>query len=59
MEAMKEVKRRGFNVIFETDSKSVVDATHCLHTGGSKFSSLICKIKNILSLSTNLEVKFN
>jgi ribonuclease HI len=59
MEAMKEVKRRGFtNVIFETDSKSVVDATHFLHTGVSKFSSLICMIKNMLSLSTNLEVRF-
>jgi hypothetical protein len=59
MVTMKEVKRRGFaNVIFETDSKSVVDVTHCLHTGVSEFSSLICKIKNMLSLSTNLEVKF-
>ncbi|GAU47116.1 hypothetical protein TSUD_98930 [Trifolium subterraneum] len=59
MEAMKEVKSRGFaNVIFETNSKNVVDATHCLHTGVSEFSSLICEIKNILSLSTNFEVKF-
>jgi hypothetical protein len=35
-----------------------VDVTYCLHIGVSEFSSLICKIKNLLSLSTNLEVEF-
>jgi hypothetical protein len=49
IEAMKEVVRRCFaNVIFKTDSKSVVDATRCLRFNVSKFSSLICKIKRMV-----------
>jgi ribonuclease HI len=59
IEAMKGVKRRGFvNVIFEFNSKSIVDATHYLHIGVFEFSSLICKIKNMLSLFSSFGVKF-
>jgi hypothetical protein len=44
IEAMKGVKRRGFvNVIFEFNSKSIVDATHYLHIGVFEFSSLILR----------------
>jgi ribonuclease HI len=46
---MKEVEHKGFTqVIFETNSKNVVDAIHNLRVGNSEFSSIICNIKNIL-----------
>jgi hypothetical protein len=45
-------------VIFETDSKSVVDAIHNLHGGTSEFSYLICNIKHILLSKPNFVVKF-
>jgi ribonuclease HI len=56
---MKEMENRGFTqVIFETDSKSVVDAIHSLRGGCSKFSSLINNIRNVLMLNSNFVVKF-
>ncbi|GAU38425.1 hypothetical protein TSUD_396050 [Trifolium subterraneum] len=59
LEAMKEMARRGFiYVIFETDSKRVVEATQRPHNGVSEFSSIICNIQNILSLNSNFNMKF-
>ncbi|PNX94194.1 cytochrome p450 [Trifolium pratense] len=57
--AMKEMEHMGItHVIFETDSKSVVDATHTLRVGASEFSSLICNIQNVLLLNSYFMVKF-
>ncbi|MCH82815.1 RNA-directed DNA polymerase (Reverse transcriptase), partial [Trifolium medium] len=59
LEAMKQMELRGMNnVIFETDSKSVVDAIHNLRAGTSEFSSIICKIQHIMMLNPNFVVKF-
>ncbi|KAK2377645.1 hypothetical protein QL285_078296 [Trifolium repens] len=59
LEAMKAMEQQGITkVIFETDSKSVVDAIHNLHGGNSEFSSLIGNIKSILLSNQNFVVKF-
>jgi hypothetical protein len=59
LEAMKELGQKGFtNVIFETDSKSIVDAIERVSIGISEFSSLICIIKNIMSLHLSIDIKF-
>ncbi|PNX91325.1 cytochrome p450, partial [Trifolium pratense] len=59
LEALKTMGQRGIShVIFESDSKSVVDATHHLHVSSSEFSSLICSINNILLCNPNFTVKF-
>jgi ribonuclease HI len=59
LDAMKKVERIGLrNVIFETNSKSVVDVIHRRVNGISEFSSLIVMIKNVLSLFSNFLVKF-
>ncbi|CAJ2642321.1 unnamed protein product [Trifolium pratense] len=59
LEALKSLSQRGIShVIFETDSKSVVDATQHLHGGSSEFSFLICQINNLLSCNPNFMVKF-
>ncbi|GAU31898.1 hypothetical protein TSUD_270830 [Trifolium subterraneum] len=58
-EAMEEMVQRGFShVIFESDSKIVVDAITLSHRGISDFSLLISSIKSILVLNPNFEVKF-
>ncbi|KAK2388665.1 Ribonuclease H superfamily protein [Trifolium repens] len=58
-EAMKAMEQRGFtHVIFETDSKSVVDAIHNIHGGTSEFSSLISNVNRILLSKPNFVVKF-
>jgi hypothetical protein len=50
---------RGFrNFIFETDSKNVADAVHYSRSGVSEFSSLIAKIKCLLSFHLRFKVKF-
>jgi hypothetical protein len=49
---------RATQVIFETDSKCVVDAIYNLHSGTSEFSAIICNIKRILSSNPNFVVKF-
>jgi hypothetical protein len=50
---------RGFrNFIFETDSKNVADAVHYSRSGVSEFSSLISKIKCLLSFHLRFKVKF-
>ncbi|CAJ2662609.1 unnamed protein product [Trifolium pratense] len=59
LEAMKAMEhRRLTHVIFETDSKSVIDAIHNLHVGSSEFSATICNIKHIMLLNQNFVVKF-
>ncbi|CAJ2644603.1 unnamed protein product [Trifolium pratense] len=59
LEAMTEAARRGItNVIFETDSKIVVDAIQNLHRGFSEFNSIICNIQSYLSFNSNFKVKF-
>jgi ribonuclease HI len=59
LEALKAMKRRSIsNVIFETDSKSVVDATHHYNGGNSEFSLLVSLINNLLAMSPNFMVKF-
>jgi ribonuclease HI len=53
------MRQRGMSqVIFETDSKSVVDAIHHFHGGNSEFSFIISTINNILSCNPNFKVKF-
>jgi hypothetical protein len=47
----------GVHVIFELDSKLVVDAIYAPHDGVSEFSSLIYN-KNVLLLNPNFVVKF-
>jgi ribonuclease HI len=59
LEAMKVITQKGIsNVIFETDSKSTVDAIHALRGGNSEFCSFICHIQNVLSCNQNFLVKF-
>jgi ribonuclease HI len=59
LEAMKTMEQHGFShVIYETDSKNVVDAIHNLRMGISEFSSIICNIRNVLVLNPNFVVKF-
>jgi ribonuclease HI len=59
LEAMKTMEQHGFShVIYETDSKNVVDAIHNLRMGISEFSSIICNIRNVLALNPNFVVKF-
>jgi ribonuclease HI len=59
LEAMRTMEQNGIShVIFETDSKNVVDAIHNLRMGISEFSSIICNIRNVLSLNPNFVVKF-
>ncbi|PNY16450.1 cytochrome p450 [Trifolium pratense] len=50
-EAIEEIMQRGLSyVIFESDSKVVVDAIHSRQDGLSEFSILIFHIKNLLML---------
>jgi ribonuclease HI len=59
LEALSRVEERGItHVIFETDSKSVVDAIQKLSSGFSEFSAIICNIQNVLSRNPNFVVKF-
>ncbi|KAK2384992.1 putative mitochondrial protein [Trifolium repens] len=58
LEAIKELQQRGFaNVIFETDAYNIVGAIRQRNTGVSEFSSIINKIKCLLSLYSGFEVK--
>jgi hypothetical protein len=59
LEAMKAMEQwRISNVIFETDAKSVVDATHHFHGGNSEFSLIISHIYNYVVCDQNFVVKF-
>ncbi|KAK2456835.1 hypothetical protein QL285_004167 [Trifolium repens] len=59
VEAMEEVIHRGFPyVIFESDSKLVVDAIHSRQSGVSEFSLLISHIQSLLRVHNYFEVKY-
>jgi ribonuclease HI len=59
LEAIKATEHIGItHVIFELDSKNVIDAIHNLRTSNPEFSSFICNIRNALSLNSNFVVKF-
>jgi ribonuclease HI len=59
LEALKAMQQQGLSqVIFETDSKNVVDAIHNIHGGASEFSSIICNINRMLLANPNFVVKF-
>jgi hypothetical protein len=59
LEAMRIMEQNGItHVIFESDSKNVVEAIHSLRTGISEFSSIICNILNVLAFNPNFVVKF-
>jgi ribonuclease HI len=58
LEAMTKLHQRGFtNVIFETDAQNIVGAIHRRVNGVFEFSSIINKIKHLLSLYSGFEVK--
>ncbi|GAU41353.1 hypothetical protein TSUD_390390 [Trifolium subterraneum] len=59
LEAMCEaISRRWFNIVFESDSKVVVDAIHANHQGVSELSSIIASIRLLLQCNQNFEIKF-
>jgi ribonuclease HI len=59
IEAMEEVIHRGLSfVIFESDSKLVVDAISSCQAGVSDFSILISHIQALLRLNNYFEVKY-
>jgi ribonuclease HI len=58
LEAMKELQQRGFNnFIFETDAQNLVGAIRRRSSGVSEFSTIVNKIKCMLSLFPGFEVK--
>jgi ribonuclease HI len=58
LEALKNMENRGIShVIFETDSKSVVNAIHHFRGGSSEFSYLISRANNMLSCNPNSKVE--
>jgi hypothetical protein len=58
-EALQAMQVRGLShVLFETDSKSLVDALHHLRGGTSEFSLLVHHINNLLLSNPNFSVKF-
>ncbi|XP_024630414.1 uncharacterized protein [Medicago truncatula] len=58
-QAMSWAFSSGFqNVIFETDSKMLVDAVHSDSAGIPKFYVIVSKIRGLLALHYNFEVKF-
>ncbi|GAU44733.1 hypothetical protein TSUD_88180 [Trifolium subterraneum] len=57
LEAMREaISRRWFNIVFESDSKVVVDAIHANHQGVSELSSIIASIRLLLQCNQNFEI---
>jgi hypothetical protein len=49
LEAIKVLENeRATQVIFETDSKYVLDAIYNSHSSSSEFSAIICNVKRIL-----------
>jgi ribonuclease HI len=59
LEAMRVAVSRGWsNIVFESDSKTVVDAVHTNHHGISEFNSIISSITAMKHCYTNYEVKF-
>jgi ribonuclease HI len=58
LETLKVMENRGIShVIFETDSKSVVNAIHYFRGGSSEFSYLISCINNMFSCNPNFKVE--
>jgi ribonuclease HI len=59
LHALNELVQRGVShAIFETDSKSLVDAIQHIHVGVSDFSLIVRRINNVLSLNPNFMVRF-
>jgi ribonuclease HI len=59
LEAMRAMEQRRIShVIFETDSKSMVDAVLHFHRGNSEFSMLVSLINNMLAFDQNFMVRF-
>jgi ribonuclease HI len=65
LHALREMEQRGgkwnkglSQVVFETDSKSVVDVVQHFCGSSSEFSSIIGHINNVLLLNPNFMVKF-
>jgi ribonuclease HI len=58
LEAMTTLQLRGYhNVIFETDAQNIVGALRSRKQGVSEFSTIINKIRRLLSLFPGFEVK--
>jgi ribonuclease HI len=49
LEALKVMEQRGYSHVFESDSKSVVDAIYHFRGGNSEFSLLVSNINNFLA----------
>ncbi|CAJ2635677.1 unnamed protein product [Trifolium pratense] len=59
LEVMRIAISRGWtNIVFESDSKVVVDAIHVTTQGVSELSSIISSIKLLLQCNMNFEIKF-
>ncbi|GAU51577.1 hypothetical protein TSUD_414260 [Trifolium subterraneum] len=59
LEAMREAISQGWpNIIFESDSKVVVDAIKAPPQGISELNSIITNIKLLLQCNSNFEIKF-
>jgi ribonuclease HI len=59
LEAMRQCINHGWsNIVFDSDSKIVVDAAHANKQGNSELNSLISSIKLLLQDHSNFEVKF-
>jgi ribonuclease HI len=60
LEAMREAYAKGLtNIIFESDSKVVVDAIHANYQGTSELYSILSSIRALLHCNANFEVKFS
>jgi ribonuclease HI len=59
LEAMREAISKGWsNIMFESDSKVVVEANKANPQGTSELWSIISLIKDLLQCDSNFEVKF-
>ncbi|PNX86938.1 trypsin/chymotrypsin inhibitor [Trifolium pratense] len=59
LKAMRHATSRGWsNIVFESDSKVVVDAIQANHHGIAELSSIILSIKLLLQCNSNFEIKF-
>ncbi|MCI12028.1 trypsin/chymotrypsin inhibitor, partial [Trifolium medium] len=60
LEAIRVATSRGWSkIVFERDSKVVVDAIQANHHGVSKMSSIILSINLLLQCNPKFEIKFN
>jgi hypothetical protein len=57
-EKFRATYRGWSNIVFESDSKVVVDAIYANHHGISKLSNIISSIKLLLQCNLNFEIKF-